>query len=185
MCDTQKWLLLSYRVPADPSTVRVRVWRTLKSLGALYIQQSVCILPHTTDTRKRIDQLRELVVENHGEALLLGVDQFSDMTEKQLIALFNEQREMEYKDFIGACNLFHEEIERETELKKFIFHEVEENEAELLRLKRWHRKVLKRDFFSSAYSTESAQRLNECETVLRRFTEQVYESEGEREGELT
>lgn len=184
MSEERQWLILSYRVPAEPSTVRVRVWRTLKSIGAFYIQQSVCVLPLTLDTKKTIAQLQGLITENHGEALLLEVKQFSNLTEEQMISSFNQQREAEYKEFLEGCTAFQQEIERETELQKFTFHEVEENEAELIRLRRWYRKIFKRDYFRSECSTESAKELDKCEMSLRRFTESVYQAEGNREGEL-
>ncbi len=41
----REWLLLVYRVPSEPSNNRVSVWRELKRLGALYLQQCVCIVP--------------------------------------------------------------------------------------------------------------------------------------------
>jgi len=39
------WLLLVYRVPPEPSRLRSAVWRRLKSLGAIYLQNSAAALP--------------------------------------------------------------------------------------------------------------------------------------------
>jgi len=39
------WLLLAYRVPSEPSRLRATVWRRLKALGAIYVQNSVAALP--------------------------------------------------------------------------------------------------------------------------------------------
>ena len=41
----REWVLLVYRVPTEPASRRVAVWRDLKRIGALYLQQCVCILP--------------------------------------------------------------------------------------------------------------------------------------------
>lgn len=179
-----KWIIISYRVPADPSTVRVKIWRLLKSIGALYIQQSVCILPLTTETHEVAVQLQSLVNDNHGEVQSLEVDQFASATEAQLIKLFNEQRAAEYKEFLGGCSAFKQEIQTETQFGKFTFHEVEENEAELVRLKRWYRKILKRDFFHSEHALISQTELEKCEISLRNFTQRVYQAEGHIEGDL-
>jgi len=34
-----RWLLLVYRVPSEPTRLRAAVWRRLKSLGAVYLQK--------------------------------------------------------------------------------------------------------------------------------------------------
>ena len=39
------WLLLIYRVPSEPSRLRSAVWRRIKSLGAIYLQNSAAALP--------------------------------------------------------------------------------------------------------------------------------------------
>jgi DNA-binding transcriptional regulator PaaX len=39
------WHLLIYRMPTEPASKRVSVWRDLHRLGALYLQQCVCVLP--------------------------------------------------------------------------------------------------------------------------------------------
>src|SRR5262249_30714465 len=39
------WLLLIYRVPPEPTRLRAAVWRRIKSLGAIYLQNSVAALP--------------------------------------------------------------------------------------------------------------------------------------------
>lgn len=41
----RKWLLLIHRVPVEPSTLRVKAWRKMKEIGALYLQQSAAICP--------------------------------------------------------------------------------------------------------------------------------------------
>ncbi|WP_313431152.1 hypothetical protein [Siminovitchia terrae] len=47
-----KWIVLSYKVPIEPSTILVRVWENLKALGVTYLQQSVCIGPDTMTSVK-------------------------------------------------------------------------------------------------------------------------------------
>src|SRR5437763_1155981 len=48
------WILLIYRVPSEPSSSRVSVWRDLKRTGALYLQQCVCIVPRRDDLRAQV-----------------------------------------------------------------------------------------------------------------------------------
>ncbi|MGH8918302.1 MAG: Chromate resistance protein ChrB, partial [Actinomycetes bacterium] len=39
------WLVLIYRVPPEPTRLRSTVWRRIKSLGAIYLQNSAAALP--------------------------------------------------------------------------------------------------------------------------------------------
>src|SRR5207249_4841485 len=45
------WLLLIYRVPQEPPGRRTYVWRQLKQLGAVYLQQAAAILPDQPELR--------------------------------------------------------------------------------------------------------------------------------------
>jgi len=180
--DELKWIIFSYKVPAEPSTHRVRVWRTLRALGVVYIQQSVCISPYTLDVKKKIGLLKKTIESSSGEALLLEIKQFSDDTQKLLIGMFNQQRTREIEELLTSCQHFLREIESETEKGNFSYHEVEENEADLAKLKRWQKKIIKRDFFGSPLLDESQEIIGECERRFVEFMNKVYATEGTVEG---
>lgn len=179
-----QWYLFSYKAPSTPSTLRVRIWRTLKTLGVLYLQQSVCIVPKDQDVEKRLKKLEILIREHNGESNLLEVEKLSAKSEEALILDFNSERDKEYKEFIEESEQFLKELETESARQKFTFHEVEENEAELQRLKKWFRKIKKRDFFSSNLGARCEEMLRLCEKEFDDFTEKVYLSEGVIEGEI-
>ncbi len=40
MAESQSWLLFIYKIPSEPSRLRATVWRRLKGLGAIYLQNS-------------------------------------------------------------------------------------------------------------------------------------------------
>ncbi|WP_082053206.1 Chromate resistance protein ChrB [Gordoniibacillus kamchatkensis] len=164
--------------------MRVRVWRNLKALGVVYIQQSVCVAPDTPEVRRKIQQMEKFIQSGGGETFLMEVVQFADRTEEHMVQLFNDQRTREYEEFFGGCDLFLKEIENETKRKNFTFHEVEENETDLGKLKKWYRKIMKRDFFHSPLMLNAKNRLDLCERKLAEFTEQVYRSEGHIEGQI-
>ena len=46
-------MLLVYRLPREPSRHRVAVWRKLRDLGALYLQDGVAALPEDAVTREQ------------------------------------------------------------------------------------------------------------------------------------
>ncbi len=54
----REWLLITVSTPGGgSSTLRVYAWRNLRSLGAHYLQQSVCLLPATPKTTRAVTRL--------------------------------------------------------------------------------------------------------------------------------
>ena len=43
--ERNEWIAINYTLPREPSRIRVSVWRKLKKIGAVSIQQSMWILP--------------------------------------------------------------------------------------------------------------------------------------------
>ncbi|HEY2826168.1 MAG TPA: Chromate resistance protein ChrB [Pirellulales bacterium] len=63
-----KWLLLVYKIPREPSLHRVSIWRKLKQLGAILLHDAVWVLPETPQTREHFQWLAAEIVEFGGEA---------------------------------------------------------------------------------------------------------------------
>src|SRR5262249_13229170 len=70
--NVHQWLLLTYKVPPEPASKRVALWRRLKSMGAVYLQNGVCLLPKTDDHGRRLKMLENEIGEMGGEAVILG-----------------------------------------------------------------------------------------------------------------
>ena len=66
----REWLLLLYRIPREPTTRRVAVWRKLKRLGALRLHDAAWVLPATEQTREQFRWLAAEIAETDGEALV-------------------------------------------------------------------------------------------------------------------
>ena len=64
------WLLLVYKIPREPTAGRVYVWRKLKQLGAVAVQDAVWVLPATPKTREHFQWLVAEITELGGEASL-------------------------------------------------------------------------------------------------------------------
>ena len=67
------WLLLVYRVPPEPSRLRSAVWRRLKSLGAIYLQNSAAALPVSVGAERAMRKLRSEILDMGGSAVLLSL----------------------------------------------------------------------------------------------------------------
>jgi hypothetical protein len=66
------WTLLVYRIPTQPSKLRLNVWRKLSSLGALYLQDAVCVLPSKPETDEALREVYQTVLESGGSAHLFA-----------------------------------------------------------------------------------------------------------------
>jgi hypothetical protein len=66
----EEWVLLSYRLPREPSTVRVAVWRRLRRLGAVQVLDGLVALPADPRTREQLEWVAGDVVDAGGEALV-------------------------------------------------------------------------------------------------------------------
>jgi hypothetical protein len=62
------WVLLAYRLPREPSTPRISLWRRLRRLGAAQLGDGLVALPADAHTREQLEWLAGEVVEAGGEA---------------------------------------------------------------------------------------------------------------------
>lgn len=62
------WVLLAYRMPREPSTPRIAVWRALDRLGVARLGDGLVGLPADARTREQIDWVAQQVVEAGGAA---------------------------------------------------------------------------------------------------------------------
>jgi ChrB-like protein len=62
------WVLLTYRLPREPSTPRIALWRALRRLGAVQVLDGLVALPADSRTREQLDWLADDVVQAGGEA---------------------------------------------------------------------------------------------------------------------
>ncbi len=173
--DKLKWLAINYNLPTEPSRVRVAVWRSLKKLGAVNIQQSMWMLPFNEANCESLMHIADEIEKSQGDAFLMETSFVDKKDEQGVIQLFNKARDEEYAEVIEKCEDFFKEIEKETERKNFSFAEVEDNEEELDKLISWAGKVNGRDIFCSPLCRTAKEKLDECKRLFDEFSGRVYE----------
>jgi hypothetical protein len=62
------WVLLAYKLPREPSTPRIALWRGLRRLGVAQIVDGLVALPADSRTRERLEWLADDVIEAGGQA---------------------------------------------------------------------------------------------------------------------
>jgi hypothetical protein len=169
------WLLLVYKVPSEPSRVRVSVWRELKRLGGVYLQQAACIFPALPENAAALQAVRQRITALGGTSWYFEVPPLPDDEHRQLIASFQQAAAKEYAEIVEECETkFVKEIEFERFRSNYTFEEAEEIRQDLEKIRRWFDKVIARDWFGASGRDEVTVWLEKCESLLEAFEEEVY-----------
>jgi hypothetical protein len=172
------WILIIYRVPQDPPGRRTYVWRFMKRLGAVYLQQAVAILPDLPKLRTTLESLAARIREFPGQVSLLQTTSPTPEWEQDLIRQFNQARDAEYEELIENIERFEDEVRRESHKGKFTFAELEDVESDWEKVQRWHERIKCRDFFKAPGRCAAEDALMRGQKALETFSAAVYEHEG-------
>jgi DNA-binding transcriptional regulator PaaX len=171
------WLLLVYRVPSEPTRLRAAVWRRLKSLGAIYLQNSAAALPASVAGERALRKLRREILDMSGTAVLLSCSVLAG--EQGVLDAFQAARDDEYAEIIDKCEDFLAEVHKEYVAEHFSYAELEENEVDLVKLRTWIARVTERDVFGASGREAAEQGLATCEQALEEYAARVYAEEAE------
>jgi hypothetical protein len=172
------WELLIYRLPTQPSRVRVAVWRELRRLGALPLQQGVVAVPAVERFSERVTEIEHRIETEGGSSYRFALDNLDDTQNGRLRAEWNALREQEYAEIVEECETkFAKEIEFEIFRGNLTSSEAEEIEADLDKIRAWFARVGERDLFGTANRSEAERAIARCAELLEDFVERVYRAE--------
>jgi hypothetical protein len=171
------WLLLIYRVPSEPTRLRAAVWRRIKSMGAIYLQNSAAALPASVAAERALRRLRSEILDMGGTAALLSCAVLAG--EPEVRAAFQAARDDEYEEIVDKCQDFLGQVDKEYAASHFTYAELEENEVDLVKLKNWLQRVRDRDVFGASGRAAAETALAACEDKLEAYAARVYVEEAE------
>ena len=169
------WRVITYRLPAEPSRHRVAVWRELRRLGAVALQQGTWAVPEGEPFAAGFAQVVDAIKAAGGQPVVLAVAE-EDVSNSHLEELFTAQREAEWDEFLSDCGKYETELAGEIAKGKLTLAELDEEEQSLDRLRRWYRTIRARDLFGAPSAPAAEHRLKECTEALENFAEQVYQA---------
>src|SRR5262245_51905796 len=158
----QQLLLLLVGVPPTPSSLRVRVWRRLRSLGAVALKRSAYLLPDTPERYEDFQWLAQEVQRDGGDATLIRVQQIENVTPGEVLRLFHEPRDHDYRQLAARYRKVLQRLD-----KKSISPPIQE---ELARLAKDHQRIRDIDFFDAPGGAE-VRRLEEAIAMRTRRPE--------------
>src|SRR5688572_20625699 len=114
MSEQAPLLLLLVGVPPTPSSLRVRVWRRLRSLGAVPLKRSAYLLPDTPERYEDFQWLAQEIQREGGEATLVRVQQIENMTPADVLRVFHEPRNQDYRQLAARYRKVLQRLERKS-----------------------------------------------------------------------
>jgi hypothetical protein len=157
-------LLLIVSLPPQPSSLRVRVWRRLRGLGAVALKRTVYLLPDTGDHYEQFQWLSQEIQRVGGEATLLRIEQIENMNTAEVVRLFHEARDPEYRELAERYRKVLHALDRKSAAKSAQIQE------DLAQLQRDFERVREIDFFDAPGRAE-VERLKEAIDMRRRPAE--------------
>ena len=94
------WILLNYKLPTHPSALRVYVWRKLKRLGAILLNDAIWVLPDAPRTFEQFQWLAAEIQEMQGEVTFWRSNLVMGLPEATLIDQFTKQVNQDYKELL-------------------------------------------------------------------------------------
>lgn len=170
----EAWLLVTASSAGAADSLRVAIWRKLRSLGALYVHHSVCVLPARPDVQREIRRLVDRVRANGGTARVLRIA-FDDANEEaQIISELQAARDDEYGEVLERVPAFLDEVTSERDRDRATYEEVEESEADLERFRAWLAKIDRRDYFGAPRRAEAHAAVERCARALEAFESEAF-----------
>jgi DNA-binding transcriptional regulator PaaX len=84
----REWAVLVYKIPPHPTRLRALVWRRLQRCGAIYLQNSVCILPATSELTENLQWIADEIREVGGDAYVFRATATAAAQDAQIERLF-------------------------------------------------------------------------------------------------
>jgi hypothetical protein len=130
------WVLLAFRLPREPSTPRIAVWRKLKRLGVAQLLDGLVALPLDSRNREQLEWLANDVTEAGGESTVWIGQLASAAQERQLAVRMSAAVAAEYRALIEDAEAVRSQASGR-------------QRRSLARLRRELRRIRARDYFPS------------------------------------
>src|SRR6476469_10374337 len=100
---TLGWQLLIYRLPSNPSRARVAIWRELRRLGALPLQQAVSAVPELGELPAALDSIVERIERDGGTVYRYTLHALDAAQQGRRVGEWNALRGRGFAESVEGC----------------------------------------------------------------------------------
>src|SRR5437016_1691778 len=94
------WTLLVYKLPPQPTRLRIQIWRKLQAIGAVYLQDGAAALPSRDDLDENLSYIAASVNELGGNAILLRATAFGANDAEELTERFRRSADARMSEIL-------------------------------------------------------------------------------------
>jgi len=152
MAPVSEWVLLAYRLPREPSTPRITVWRKLRRLGVVQLVDGLVGLPASAKNREQFDWLADEILEAGGEAWTWTATPGTKDQQRALVARLDDAAAEAYRTLL-------EEAEH-------VLAEGNPDRRTVERLRRELRRIEARDHFAAKDRARTARAVERLSAAL-------------------
>lgn len=146
------WVFLAYRLPREPSTPRITVWRKLKRLGVAQLLDGLVALPLDARNREQLEWVAEEITQAGGIATLWRATSLTARQERDIVTAMQAAIATEYDAVIAEVGSAPDEpVARRRTLK---------------RLRGELRRIRQRDYLPPSNRQEAQRAVDELSTTV-------------------
>ena len=160
----REWVVLVYKIPPHPTRLRAQVWRKLQRYGAIYLQNSVCIVPASSELAENMQWIADEIREMGGDAYLFRATATSPAEEGRVERLFGAASRAEARKLLEAARKLERHLPRAASPEA-----VAEAEDELRRIRQAALKLRLRSHFPAAEEEALHRRLRALRDRVERL----------------
>jgi hypothetical protein len=149
-----QWVFLAYRLPREPSTPRISVWRKLRALGVAQLLDGLAGLPLSSRNREQLEWLADEVTEAGGEASIWIAQPVTAAQERELAGRLVRAVDEEYRELVQTA-------------QDAAAGDPQARHRTLARLRRQLHRVRQRDYFPSREREAAAQAIERLAEVSK------------------
>jgi hypothetical protein len=146
-------VLLAFRLPREPSTPRIALWRKLRALGTVQLLDGLVALPLDSRNREQLEWLADGVLEAGGEATVWTGQPAAVADERRLVERMSAAVAADYRALIEETI----EVSNQTPGRQ---------RRSLGRLRRELRRIRSRDYFAPLEREVAAQAIDQLATSV-------------------